>query len=170
MQCARHPRVETLLRCGKCDAPICPDCTVFGPAGARCRDCAALRSSPLYQVPVGYSVLGGALGLALGAIAGLVCGYAVGTGLFAQVWVGVLGGWAAGEVVLRAVRRKRGRTVEALTLLSVGLGCVAGLAVWAMLDAGIPTLGDFVQWSVHSPGLVAGPCITTMCAWSRTRM
>ena len=38
--CARHPKVVTRLRCGKCEAPICTKCTVFTPAGTRCRTCA----------------------------------------------------------------------------------------------------------------------------------
>ena len=38
--CARHPKVKTRLRCSRCEAPICPKCTVYTPAGTRCRDCA----------------------------------------------------------------------------------------------------------------------------------
>lgn len=39
-QCARHARVQTRLRCGRCETPICPRCTVHTPAGTRCRACA----------------------------------------------------------------------------------------------------------------------------------
>jgi len=38
--CARHPKSITRLRCGRCEAPICPKCTVYTPAGTRCRACA----------------------------------------------------------------------------------------------------------------------------------
>ncbi len=38
--CARHPKSVTRLRCGRCEAPICPKCTVYTPAGTRCRACA----------------------------------------------------------------------------------------------------------------------------------
>lgn len=38
--CARHPKAVTRLRCGRCEAPICTKCTVFSPAGTRCRACA----------------------------------------------------------------------------------------------------------------------------------
>jgi len=41
--CARHKREVTRVRCGRCETPICPRCTVFGPAGVRCRDCARNR-------------------------------------------------------------------------------------------------------------------------------
>ncbi len=41
--CDRHKKVVTRVRCGRCEKPICPRCTVFGPAGTRCRDCARNR-------------------------------------------------------------------------------------------------------------------------------
>ncbi len=60
--CAKHTKVVTRLRCGRCETPICPKCTVYTPAGTRCRACArnkiALR-------PAG--VLHGAVGAVQGA-------------------------------------------------------------------------------------------------------
>ncbi len=41
--CQRHKREPTLIKCGRCDKPICVRCTVNGPAGIRCRDCARNR-------------------------------------------------------------------------------------------------------------------------------
>lgn len=38
--CYRHKKAPTNLRCGRCDQPICTKCTVMGPAGPRCPDCA----------------------------------------------------------------------------------------------------------------------------------
>lgn len=38
--CYRHPKATTVLRCGKCDRPICTRCAKFGPAGQRCPECA----------------------------------------------------------------------------------------------------------------------------------
>jgi hypothetical protein len=38
--CARSPDVETDLRCGRCDVPICPSCLIQTPVGIRCPDCA----------------------------------------------------------------------------------------------------------------------------------
>lgn len=40
MYCYRHPKVVTVVRCGKCERPICPKCMVMSAAGQRCRDCA----------------------------------------------------------------------------------------------------------------------------------
>lgn len=41
--CYRHAKTLTALRCGKCERPICTKCTVLGPAGQRCPDCAKLN-------------------------------------------------------------------------------------------------------------------------------
>lgn len=41
MYCARHPTTETMLRCGRCDTPICPRCMIHSGVGIRCPDCAA---------------------------------------------------------------------------------------------------------------------------------
>lgn len=40
LHCYRHPKRETLLRCGRCERPICEKCAVIGPAGQRCPECA----------------------------------------------------------------------------------------------------------------------------------
>ena len=54
MKCALHPDVETNLRCGKCEKPICPRCMVQTPVGARCKECARLYKLPTYTVSKKY--------------------------------------------------------------------------------------------------------------------
>jgi hypothetical protein len=39
--CARHPDVETRLRCSSCDTPICFECGQSAAVGFKCPDCAA---------------------------------------------------------------------------------------------------------------------------------
>ncbi len=55
--CCRHTKTVTRLRCGRCEAPICPKCTVYTPAGTRCRTCAknkiALRPAGVLHGAVG---------------------------------------------------------------------------------------------------------------------
>jgi hypothetical protein len=47
--CFRHPKVLTLVSCGKCERPLCPDCVIVGAAGVRCRDCARNRVPVRWQ-------------------------------------------------------------------------------------------------------------------------
>lgn len=37
--CANHPGVETMLRCNRCNKPICAKCAIKSPIGYRCPEC-----------------------------------------------------------------------------------------------------------------------------------
>lgn len=39
LYCYYHPQRETLLRCNRCNKPICSECAVLTPTGYRCKDC-----------------------------------------------------------------------------------------------------------------------------------
>jgi len=39
LYCANHPDVETVLRCKKCEKPICVKCAVRTPTGYQCKEC-----------------------------------------------------------------------------------------------------------------------------------
>ena len=55
--CARHAKAVTRLRCGRCEAPICPKCTAYTAAGTRCRACARNKVA-LRPAGVLHSALG----------------------------------------------------------------------------------------------------------------
>jgi len=67
LRCARHPNTETVLRCGRCDTPICARCMVMSPVGARCPSCAQVKRFQLLLKPVELATAVG-YGLAVGAI------------------------------------------------------------------------------------------------------
>ena len=123
MNCAYHPKVETNLRCGKCDKPICPKCMVTTPVGARCRDCAGLDKLPTFRVSTRYYLI--AAGVALGMA--IACGAAWGliewlVPVFSlNLLLAPAAGYAIGEVTSLAVNRKRG----------TGLAVIGGIAVAA---------------------------------------
>ena len=64
--CARHVKAVTRLRCGRCETPICPKCTVPTPAGMRCKPCA---KNKIAMRPAG--VLHGAVGMISNAAPGV---------------------------------------------------------------------------------------------------
>ena len=39
LYCYNHPQRETLLRCNRCERPICSECAVLTPTGYRCKEC-----------------------------------------------------------------------------------------------------------------------------------
>ena len=124
VRCARHPEVETTLRCGKCGTPICPRCMVETPVGARCPDCAKLYKLPTYRMSSGYYLraIGAALGIAIvvGLIWGVIDRFLLSYffGFFSLILAAGVG-YAIGEVVSLAVNRKRGTPLAVIGSLAM---------------------------------------------------
>jgi hypothetical protein len=133
VRCAAHPDVETALRCGRCDTPICPRCLVMTPVGARCRACAQLRKSPIYDVRLVHYLRAIGAGLAVAVVGSYVVPFIPFFGL-------ILLGWAVGEAVTRAANRKRGTglAVVAVASLFVGVIVVPELIAVAGFPAFVP--------------------------------
>jgi hypothetical protein len=115
MQCARHPKVETELSCGRCETPICPRCAVFTDVGARCPGCAPSRLLPQYEIGVLHAIRGGAAALAVGAALGAVWGFILpgNVGLFGM-FIAAFIGYAIAQAVTSATSGKSGRLLGAL--------------------------------------------------------
>ena len=168
MYCYRHPKAETLLRCQKCERPICTDCSRVSPVGSRCPDCTTIRSSSLFQV--------GADRLAIGALAGLVAGFVVGylllflSGMgFFLIWGGLLGGGAIGEAVLRVIQRKRGPRVELLTGLTAAAGILIAFGVWYVSRGSVAEMGAMLEALQRRPYFVVAAGVAVFSAVSRVR-
>lgn len=122
--CARHPQVETYLRCGRCDTPICPRCLVQTPVGARCRECANVTRLPTFDVTPVYFARGFAGAMAAGALTGGIWGAIKGPfgfGLIFALLIGLAVGWAVSEAVSLAANRKRGLGLQICAIGGVGL-------------------------------------------------
>ena len=114
--CDRHPKTETNLRCGRCDALICPRCLVHAPVGVRCPKCAKTRRLPTFEVSGFQLARAVAASLALGIAGGLA--FFLLTRLvpsapfllFLIAFVAV--GYLVGEGTSLSVNRKRGRGLK----------------------------------------------------------
>ena len=135
-RCYVHPGVETGLRCGNCERPICVQCMVQHPVGIRCRECARFRKPPVFDVSTAYyaRAIGAGLGIAVAGAMGLLLLFVLLPfgGLF--ILMGFVGiGYLVGEGISRAVNRK----------LSRGLQYIAGGSVLlSALLLGGPILGS----------------------------
>ena len=122
--CARHPNVETYLRCGRCDTPICPRCLIQTPVGARCRECANVTRLPTFNVTPVFFARGFAAAMAAGAVVGWAWSFisaSVGFGLFIGIFLGMGIGWAISESVSVATNRKRGLELQICVIAGVAL-------------------------------------------------
>ncbi|MBI4200821.1 MAG: hypothetical protein HY531_00855 [Chloroflexi bacterium] len=127
-RCYRHPDIDTGLRCGNCDRPICVRCVVQHPVGIRCPRCARARRVPTLDVSFVYYaravvaivVVGTGGVLALMVLSALLA--PLGLAGYYLRWLALVGlGYAMGSAVSLAVNRKRGRGLQWIA----GLGVVA---------------------------------------------
>ena len=115
--CARHPQVETGLRCGRCGTLICPRCLVQSPVGSRCPDCANLRMIPTLQVTPVFLARGIAASLAAGGVIGVIWGSISGArgfnlvGFF-LIFIAMGIGYAVAAAVSAATNHKRAQTLQ----------------------------------------------------------
>jgi hypothetical protein len=141
--CARHPKVETYLRCGRCDTLICPRCLVQTPVGARCRVCANVRTLPTFNVTPVYFARGQAAALASGVVVGAIWAYLIPVflGLFLAIFIGMGLGWAVSESVALATNRKRGLGLQVCAVMGVML---AFLLHWFLIGSSVVLFTDLL--------------------------
>ena len=130
MKCARHPDIETDLRCGKCLQPICPKCVVQTPVGARCPKCAALKKLPVFEISTIFYMRAIAAGLATAAVAGAIWKF-IPLGGFFLFFMALVVGYVIGEAVSLAANRKRGPGLQIIA----GISVVVSYTVRSLIEA-----------------------------------
>jgi hypothetical protein len=171
LRCARHPNTETVLRCGRCDTPICARCMIMSPVGARCPTCAQVKRFALLLKPIEVARAVG-FGLAVAAVGTVIL-------LTVPILGGLIGplfgfgivGFAVGEAVSRGANRKR---VPALAPIAVACLCVG---VW--LGVILLNLGSGAGFSLalllaplvllRNTLFLVGIGVGALLAWMRTR-
>lgn len=116
---------QTVLRCSKCGKPICPECSVRTPVGLRCKECAAVRKNPLYDLSALDYLKAFAVGIPLSMLGAVVGSFGGGFFGFFTIIIGMVAGGLIADLMSRAVRYKRG----------VGMQILAGVCI--LLGAGI---------------------------------
>lgn len=126
LHCAQHPHRQTVLRCGKCGEPICIECTIQTPVGARCRNCAQLRPLPQFDVKPAQFAKAAVNGLFMSAGMAVICFEFLRVIPF-SLWVApLLAGYAVGETVHRTANRKGGPRLRWLAVGLMLLSTVSG--------------------------------------------
>lgn len=113
-KCAIHKNTDTYLTCAECGKPICPDCMVQTPVGAKCPDCAKHRGRTAgYVKPIYYLRAAGA-GFGIGSIAGIILQFIP----FFTIILGIVTAMFLAEMISRAVRRNSGPWIQVIGALS----------------------------------------------------
>ncbi len=125
LYCYRHPDRETMLRCARCERPICSECAVLTPTGYRCEECIrgqqkVFDTAKSIDYPVAF-VLAGLLAFGGSLVVGVL-------GFFI-IFVAPLVGLVIAEAVRRAVHRRRSPQLYRLAAAGAALGALPFLAI-----------------------------------------
>jgi hypothetical protein len=147
VRCATHPNVETGLRCGRCETPICPRCLVMTPVGAKCRECARLKPLPIFVAGPKHLAIALGVALATGLVGSVVMLFGSRFGLLALL-LAALVGYGVGEAVSWATNRKRATAIAIIATAGAAAPMfvvliVLGNPLFAALSAGV---AGFVAW------------------------
>ena len=136
--CTNHPKIETLLRCNRCDRPFCTRCLVRTPVGYRCKECLNVQQAGFYTAtPLDYAIAG-IVGIVASIIAGAIA-VAIGVFWLFVIFYAPFAGGVIAETIRRAIQKRRGRYIwlVACAALIVGGAIGAGLfPLVGMLAAG----------------------------------
>jgi hypothetical protein len=125
--CAKHPNVETTLRCNHCEKPICAKCAVRMPTGYRCRECvkAALKifdTAEWYDYPFGF--LAAAFLSLVGSFILSLLGFISFFGLFIAFAAAPTAGIIIAEGIRAAIRRHRSNALYMTIFVGLVLGAL----------------------------------------------
>ncbi|MEM5774126.1 MAG: hypothetical protein AAGU05_03920 [Anaerolineaceae bacterium] len=116
--CYNHPDRPTMLRCNRCERPICASCAVKTPTGYRCRECVRGQQK-VFETAVWSDYL---IGIVLAGVLAAIGSYIVTFIGFFTLLLAPAAGTLLAEGVRRATRRRRSR--PRFTWITVG--AVAG--------------------------------------------
>ena len=157
LHCANHPDRETMLRCNRCNKPICTECAVQTPVGYRCRECVRGQQDKFYTAKTSNQLLAyvaaAAGGLILGVLGGLLGIFLPGfIGWIVAVFAGPAVGGALAEVIWQAAGRKRSRNLDTIvTVIVLGAAALVGLPIALSRGIyGLITVGVFVALAVST--------------------
>lgn len=125
MYCYRHPQRQTLLRCNRCERPICSECSILTPTGYRCPECVRGQQRTFdtsrswdYVIAV---VIAGVLSF-LGSLLASVLG-------FFTIFIAPVVGYLIAEAIRKSVQRRRSRLLFQLSAGAAALGALPLLLV-----------------------------------------
>lgn len=143
LYCANHPQVETVLRCNRCNKPICDRCAVQTPVGYRCKECVAELQSHFYNAR-GYDYpLAMLAAFFLSALASGVALWVI--RLLPFNWLimlflapAIAGGIA--EAVRRLLGKRRGRSIWLAAAAAAAAGALLGLGMVWLFTGTLPLI------------------------------
>lgn len=166
LYCANHPQRETMLRCNRCDKPICAQCAILTPTGYRCRECVRGQQKK-FETTMSLDYPIAAVVAAVIAFAG---SYLANIFIWFIIIIAPIVGIIIDEAVRWAVRRRRSPLLTTVTIVAAVVGGLVTAVIdlvtmFPFITSGIPIAGGFflsLIWRGVYTALVAGSLYTRL--------
>ncbi|MCB0100641.1 MAG: hypothetical protein H6635_05360 [Anaerolineales bacterium] len=137
--CYAHPGRETTLRCKRCEKYICTSCAVGTPTGYMCKDCVNERKK-IFDTALWYDYLiGFGITFVMSLVASILAGIAASFIGFYMIFFAAAVGGAAGvfisNITLRAINKRRSKTLFYACTAGVVLGALPVALVFFFFDS-----------------------------------
>jgi hypothetical protein len=126
LTCTVHPDRETLLRCNRCNRPMCSECAVLTPTGYRCRECVRGQQK-VFETTATRDLM---VGVIIALVISFAGSYIARVMQFFTFFIAPIVGLLIVEVIRWAVKRRRSRL---LAQLSAGAAFVGALPLLGMV-------------------------------------
>jgi len=140
--CYKHPDRKTLLRCNKCNKPICLECAVQTPTGYRCKDCVKSQQKVFDTAEGKDYVIGGVIAAVLGFAGAFV--YQMIPFLpsyISALIISLLCGKLICSAVRAAVQKRRAVNLTKTVTAAAGIGAALGLLQNIIVNINIMSFG-----------------------------
>lgn len=159
MYCYNHPQRETVLRCNRCERPMCTSCAVLTPTGYRCKECVrgqqkVFETARWWDYPIAV-VVAGALGV-VGSLVSNMLGFFI-------LFLAPVAGMIIAEAVRLVTRRRRGKWLPLAAAGAALVGCLFSpvyLAIFTFLASFTTGLASLI--GVLWPALFGILCASTV--------
>jgi len=123
LTCANHPNRETLLRCNRCEKPICVECAVLTPTGYRCKQCVRSQQK-IFDTAIPQDFIFGILTAGVLSYLGSILAGLLG---FFVILLAPAAGWVIAEAVRRVTKRRRSKLLFQLIAAATAIGGLINL-------------------------------------------
>ena len=119
-------KIETELRCQKCNNLICYECITETPVGYRCKECVSFNVPPMYKIPIHLVISSLAIGILSGMIIGIIVSLLIPVSslfslftLASAAFVALLSSYIIFSILNYITNGKRGKKIQIVSLISM---------------------------------------------------
>ena len=136
LYCANHPQTETMLRCNRCEKPICSKCAVLTDTGYRCKECVrghqkAFETAEIVDYPIAFFVA---------AILSFLGGLIAPRLSFFVIILAPIAGTIIAEAVRFVIRKRRANNLFLTAAAGALVGSLPGLINQLLAMSGLGLL------------------------------